>query len=461
MDIEPVEPAAVAAGGRDDRPRPRRARWCAGFTFQGAGKRADAPNSSPRTRRSGIYRDIVAKIRDPALLEFVGLQPHPLQRLPRGGRRHAEGPPDLRAPPAGRRRPRRLRPAAHRVGRLHRAVEDLGEDQARRGPSRRSTRPATNSTRFARARDARLGARSPRMPPREPGPFRLSYLLRDGTASARRCWPIPTRRSAAATSCCWPGLPPPKTGEAAPAIKREVTLVHRPLRQHGRREDRAGPRGRAAGRRRRWTTARRSTSSSTTRASIRFADAPVDQEARTTMRPRASTSAASQAARRDEHPRRAPRGAAPEAAREGCCPSSSSSPTACRRSARRPRWPSASSPRRQPAQPPHLHASASASTSTRRCSTRSRRRARGSTAYVLAKEDVEVKVASVFKRLSGPVLSDVTMRVERPDGTTVAGDVSDVLPSRLAIRCGGTRRPAPRKKIFLPVLINILLMASR
>ncbi len=58
-------------------------------------------------------------------------------------------------------------------------------------------------------------------------------------------------------------------------------------------------------------------------------------------------------------------------------------------------------------------------------------RARAS--YVLPKEDVEVKVARVFRRLSGPALSDPVLTVphERKKKEKKVAMVSDVLPSRL------------------------------
>ena len=51
--------------------------------------------------------------------------------------------------------------------------------------------------------------------------------------------------------------------------------------------------------------------------------------------------------------------------------------------------------------------------------------------YVLPKEDVEVKVASVFRRLSGPIISEPQLTAVDEEGNPVAGVVSDILPSRL------------------------------
>lgn len=51
--------------------------------------------------------------------------------------------------------------------------------------------------------------------------------------------------------------------------------------------------------------------------------------------------------------------------------------------------------------------------------------------YVLPKEDVEVKVARVFRRLSGPVLSDPELESTDAEGHAQPGQVSDVVPARL------------------------------
>jgi len=51
--------------------------------------------------------------------------------------------------------------------------------------------------------------------------------------------------------------------------------------------------------------------------------------------------------------------------------------------------------------------------------------------YVLPKEDVEVKVARVFRRLSGPVLSEPKLTSVDSEGRAAAGIVSDMLPARL------------------------------
>lgn len=51
--------------------------------------------------------------------------------------------------------------------------------------------------------------------------------------------------------------------------------------------------------------------------------------------------------------------------------------------------------------------------------------------YVLPKENVELKVARVFSRLSGPVISEPQLRVVDAQGRPVPGRVRDMLPARL------------------------------
>ncbi len=56
---------------------------------------------------------------------------------------------------------------------------------------------------------------------------------------------------------------------------------------------------------------------------------------------------------------------------------------------------------------------------------------RATSTFVLPKEDVEVKVASVFKRLSGPILAEPTLAAVTEHGEPVAGRVRDPLPDKL------------------------------
>jgi Ca-activated chloride channel family protein len=51
--------------------------------------------------------------------------------------------------------------------------------------------------------------------------------------------------------------------------------------------------------------------------------------------------------------------------------------------------------------------------------------------YVLPKEDVEVKVGRVFKRLTGPVLADIELEVVKQNGEPAVGRTRDILPDKL------------------------------
>jgi len=56
---------------------------------------------------------------------------------------------------------------------------------------------------------------------------------------------------------------------------------------------------------------------------------------------------------------------------------------------------------------------------------------RATATFVLPKEDVEVKVGQVFKRLSGPVLAGADLKIVSPDGTPALGRTRDLIPTRL------------------------------
>jgi len=56
---------------------------------------------------------------------------------------------------------------------------------------------------------------------------------------------------------------------------------------------------------------------------------------------------------------------------------------------------------------------------------------RGRAEFVLPKEDVEVKVGKVFRQLSGPVLAEPTLRVCDIDGQAAVGRARDILPAEL------------------------------
>jgi Ca-activated chloride channel family protein len=56
---------------------------------------------------------------------------------------------------------------------------------------------------------------------------------------------------------------------------------------------------------------------------------------------------------------------------------------------------------------------------------------RATSTFVLPNEDVELKVAQVFKRLGGPVLADTELRVLNSDGTPAFGRVRELFPAKL------------------------------
>ena len=58
-------------------------------------------------------------------------------------------------------------------------------------------------------------------------------------------------------------------------------------------------------------------------------------------------------------------------------------------------------------------------------------RTRAKSTFVLPDEDVELKVAQVFKRLSGPVLADTTLKVLNADNSSAKSRVHDLLPTQL------------------------------
>lgn len=51
--------------------------------------------------------------------------------------------------------------------------------------------------------------------------------------------------------------------------------------------------------------------------------------------------------------------------------------------------------------------------------------------FVLPKEDVEAKIGKVFQRLTGPVLADARIQVVRKDGEPAVGRTRDILPEQL------------------------------
>ena len=56
---------------------------------------------------------------------------------------------------------------------------------------------------------------------------------------------------------------------------------------------------------------------------------------------------------------------------------------------------------------------------------------RAKTEFVLPGEDVEVKIGRVFKRLTGPILADAALEIVEKDGSPAIGRTRDIIPAKL------------------------------
>lgn len=65
---------------------------------------------------------------------------------------------------------------------------------------------------------------------------------------------------------------------------------------------------------------------------------------------------------------------------------------------------------------------------------------RATSVFVLPREDVEMKVVSLFRRLAGPVVMEPVLEVNQPDGSIAAGRTGDVLPAVLPDLFAGDAR---------------------
>ena len=65
---------------------------------------------------------------------------------------------------------------------------------------------------------------------------------------------------------------------------------------------------------------------------------------------------------------------------------------------------------------------------------------RATSVFVLPKEDVEMKVVSVFRRLAGPQVAEPVLDVRNPDGSLAAGRTDEILPSPLPDLFAGDAR---------------------
>ena len=193
-----------------------------GFTFQGAGKEPTA-KILPRDEARRLYDQIVAKVRDPALLEFIGYQLIRSSVFP--------------VEPGGTQKVRLT------YENLLAAAGDRIDYHLPRSESLEYTIPWEISVRIRAKRPistvyspsheietkrqdekgvtVRVAARART----EPGPFRLCYLLeRNGVTASLLAYPDP--KVGGGYFLLLAGLPAklPRT-EDGPAIKREVTLV--------------------------------------------------------------------------------------------------------------------------------------------------------------------------------------------------------------------------------------------
>jgi len=190
------------------------------FGFDGVGKEPTAV-ILPKEEARRIYQEIVSKLRDPALLEFLGynlVRSSVFPVEPRGTQKVTLTYENL------------LRADGERVDYLLPRSEALGYSvpwtitatiKTKRpistvySPSHKIVAERKSDTDYAVALAG----------PADPGPFRLSYLMQhDGVTASLMAYPDP--KIGGGYFLLLAGLParPPK-GEAGPAIKREVTIV--------------------------------------------------------------------------------------------------------------------------------------------------------------------------------------------------------------------------------------------
>jgi Ca-activated chloride channel homolog len=199
-----------------------------GFTFQGAGAEPTA-ELLPRDEARRIYDSIVAQVRDPALLEFMGynlvrssvfpVEARGTQKvrltyelllkadgdridymLPRSEALDYKAPWNITVQIASDRAISTVYSPTHKL------------DVTR--PAAVGARPSANNVTAKLAKDA----------VREPGPFRVSWLLEGGDGVAASLFAYPDPKSGGGYFLLLAGLPatPP---EKAKTIKREVTIV--------------------------------------------------------------------------------------------------------------------------------------------------------------------------------------------------------------------------------------------
>ncbi|MBL7223589.1 MAG: hypothetical protein ISS72_07040, partial [Candidatus Brocadiae bacterium] len=193
-----------------------------GFTFQGAAKEAVA-QVLPKAEARKTYDAIVAKVRDPALLEFIGYNLVRSSVFP--------------VPARGTQRVRLtyehlLSADGSRIDYTLPRSESLDYkvpwDVSVRIKSKTAISTVyspTHELEKKRLSKSVISARIAAKARTEPGPFRLSYLLgRDGVTASLLAYPDP--KTGGGYFLLLAGLPAtPRIKGDAPTIKREVTLV--------------------------------------------------------------------------------------------------------------------------------------------------------------------------------------------------------------------------------------------
>ena len=395
------------------------------FTFQGAGKEPSA-KLLPKDVARKTYDSIVAKIRDPALLEFVGYNLIRSSVFP--------------VPPRGTQKVRLtyenlLAADGNRVDYDLPRSESLDYKVPWKVSVRvkSKTRVATVYSPSHKIETRRVGksivsARIAADATTEPGPFKLSYLLeREGVTASLMAYPDP--KIGGGYFLLLAGLPSaPTKKDGAPAIKREVTLVlDRSGSMNGEKIEQAREAAlqvlAALAEGEAFNIIAYSTQVDS------FAGAPVVKSAETIQAARAYLKSMRAGGGTNIHDallealRQKPtKGMLPVVLflTDGLPTVGQTSEVAIRNVATK------DNPHERrifsfgvglDVNTPLLDKIA---LDTRATST-----------YVLPKEDVEVKVEGAFKRLAGPVLASPSYRLVGPDGKPAPGRVNHVLPGRL------------------------------
>lgn len=192
------------------------------FAFDGP---AAAPTATvlPADRATSLYNTIVAKARDPALLEFVGSGAIRSSVFPiaAGGAQKVRLTYEQVLPRDGRRIDYEL-PRSESLA--YSVPWEIAVKVKSKAPIATVYSPS-HAVDTLRSAPGELSVRTTAASGSVPGPFRLSYLLADDAVSASLlACPDLDADSGAGYFLLLVGLPP-KTGAAAPTMRRELTLV--------------------------------------------------------------------------------------------------------------------------------------------------------------------------------------------------------------------------------------------